>query len=228
MKIGSNVLIFFAIVFATIAAFTCTWLKSQYHVKILKKCIQTEGYVERWNETDQRIRGSHDLVAYLKSVRTPNWKESRRLSELVKKVHTNALLEQIKWKFLMFGTGEGGMPHTHGPYIMVPIGNLDNIDENTLLHEKIHVYQRYHACEAIEGIESIEGIEATNTPITGFEYPELGQRANPDTSRILFGDIRPKWKQGATRLTDIEDTRDHPFELVAYASNKYKKMFYKQ
>ena len=108
----------------------------------------------------------------------------------------------------MFGRGEGGMPHTHGPYIMLPIDMP--ILAATLVHEKIHVYQRYHPIEtALDAAEKYA--------ITGFEYPDLGQRANPDTSRILYGDMRPTYTPNAKTLADIQDLRDHPHELEAYA-----------
>jgi hypothetical protein len=98
---------------------------------------------------------------------------------------------------------------------MIPIGV--SMDALTLLHEKIHVYQRYHTCEAIQ-------IMNLTNAITGFEYPELGLRANPDTNRILFTDIRPRWKNEATHMNDIDDIRDHPFEIMAYASKNIAKV----
>ena len=162
--------------------------------RAIKKCIMTEGYLERWNDTDGRIRG--DLTKYIASVRVPSWFEKRILNKL--KGSNDAV-------FLMFDPNEeGGMPHTHGHYILLP---NTNISEKTLAHEKMHIFQRFNTCQVIAGIKE---------PITGFEYPENNHRANPDTNRILFGDIRPTWSSTATKMNHIDDPRDHPFELLAY------------
>jgi hypothetical protein len=90
---------------------------------------------------------------------------------------------------------------------------------NTLLHENIHVWQRFNPCEANVEIEK----RYPDMPITGYVVPSDMHRANPDTNLILYGDARPIYKAaaaaaaaGATRLTDIADTRDHPYELMAY------------
>ena len=53
--------------------------------------------------------------------------------------------------------------------------------------------------------------------ITGYHRPGTGNfRANPDTNRILYDDIRPKYQPDAKTLLDITDQRDHPYEMVAY------------
>ena len=204
------------IVFAYNANIAITNLKARSE---LAACIETEGYVERWNTTDLRIRNEYygpntqksaaELVsAYIASVRVPNRSEQARLDHMVSTIDLAITHKHMEWRFLLFDDTkfEGGMPHTHGPFIMLPMNS--SISTTTLLHEQIHVFQRYHPLTALKMLK-----EHT---ITGFVYPKDNHRANPDTSRILFDDIRPTWITDATHLNHIDDKRDHPFEIMAY------------
>lgn len=174
----------------------------------VRKCIEQEGYAERWNANDLVARGGITIDEYIASIRNPTLSEMCSLSMRISEIQDEPnWLRSIPWKVLMFGAGEGGLPHTHGPYIMLPIGV--KFSASTLKHEKVHVYQRLYPLETCFALVNAN-------PITGFEYPESNQRANPDTSRILFGNMRPVWKDDVRDLRDIEDTRDHPFELMAY------------
>jgi hypothetical protein len=121
----------------------------------------------------------------------------------------------IQWKFVCVASKnyENAWPHTRQDLIFLPIdvSKMSNDDLARLLaHEKMHVYQRYHPIETTLEFSK-------QYPITGFEYPDMNQRANPDTTRILFGDIRPVYAQDALKLFDITDRRDHPNELQAYS-----------
>jgi hypothetical protein len=174
----------------------------------LKRDIELEGYVERWNHVDQRLRGSTNLDAYLKSVRLPTWSEWRQLREY-----------QSKHQIIFFDPQfEGGMPHTHGRFILLPFGFLNGKEKEKireiLRHEAVHIEQRYNPCEMNRVI-----VDVFKLPITGIQrIKEVGQlfRANPDTNRILYADIRPLYKSNASSLNDIIDSRDHPYEMVAY------------
>ena len=178
--------------------------------KQLARHIDTEGYVERFNETDRQIR-KVSIDEYIESVRYPTKPEQEFINALVEQIEhepTWLKLSGISWQFLIFTNGEGGLPHTHGPYIMLPYLSLYSIKPSTLVHEKIHVFQRYYPIET-------HLYFANSFPITGFAYPCDNMRANPDTSRILYGNMRPKWKENAKMITDITDIRDAPEELMA-------------
>lgn len=186
------------------------YLDDIYYRKRLAHHIRQEGYAERWNATDLKVREHVTVDDYIKSVRTPTireWLELRKMISLARNMEPD-WLASIKYSILMFGRGEGGAPHTHGPFIMLPIGQ--QVSPSTLVHEKMHVYQRYHPIETTLEFSK-------QYPITGFEYPDMNQRANPDTTRILFGDIRPVYAPDALKLFDITDRRDHPNELQAYS-----------
>lgn len=179
--------------------------------KQVAKHIELEGYAERFNDTDLIARGNVTIAQYVESIRVPSIIEKWYLKKSIALATAQQpqWISHIPWRILFFGQGERGLPHTHGPFIMLPTSYNRNVSPSLLVHEKVHIYQRYHPIESVLK-------HAQQYPISGFEYPALGQRANPDTSRILFGDIRPTYYQNATNLTDIKDARDHPFELEAY------------
>jgi hypothetical protein len=53
------------------------------------------------------------------------------------------ILNSIPWKFYISHNNlENSMPYTIGQRIIIPESKLDNIGENTLIHEKIHILQR--------------------------------------------------------------------------------------
>jgi hypothetical protein len=184
---------------------------NRYFQTQVKKHIEAEGYAERWNATDAQVRGYVSVDEYVESVRVTTLKEWWALRPVVAAARDSEPehLRKTPYRILVFGRGEGGAPHTHGPFIMLPHATLHRITPATLVHEKMHVYQRHHPIETVARI-------AQTYPITGFEYPEQNMRANPDTSRILFGDMRPVYKLDAAALTDIQDPRDHPYEIEAY------------
>ena len=203
------------------------YLSCHYLKKRLKRDIELEGYVERWNHVDQRLRGSTNLDAYLKSVRLPTWSEWRLLREF-----------KSTYQIIFFDPQfEGGMPHTHGHFILLPFDFLNPLKrivkgsvkgegkerereseriKEIIRHEAVHIEQRYNPCEMNRVI-----VDTFKLPMTGIQRRKEGgeeeiYRANPDTNRILYSDIRPLYKSNASSLNDITDSRDHPYEMMAY------------
>ena len=180
----------------------------------LKKCIQKEGYYERWNNTDKIVRPGQTLDSYLGSVRSPNLSQRWQLYCLCKHFKNGRGYKETPIHILFFDPKfEGGMPHTHGPYIMLPYNFPLRQNLNTIFHESVHVYQRYHPCKVTDDIVNQMGI-----PITGLSDSSNNLRANPDTNSILYGDFRPSYLSNAKSLHEISDKRDHVFEKIAYAN----------
>jgi len=159
----------------------------------LRNDIQREGYFERFNEIDKRIRNNMTLDDYISGCRILfPWEQVTR--------------PMVPSRVMIFNRAhEGGFPHTHGRYIMTP--SLDKLTPSTYLHEQIHVYQRYHPAE-------------TNAILTK-KYPIEGSignncRANPDTNTIQYAGLSAEYVHNAKSLTDTKDTKDHPYEVMAY------------
>ena len=189
--------------------------------------LEKSDYFGRFNENDLILRKCGNantcMSSYVSSIRLPNEKESKTLSIMTRQIDarlkgTFDKLNEIEWKFLIFDRQyESGFPHTQGPYIMLPEGFVNITDlPKTLLHEKIHVFQRYNPLETNDFYTKILGFT-----IKGLETPAMNARANPDTTRLTYLDsngmiIDNTYKENATKLTDIVDVRDHPNEIMAY------------
>jgi hypothetical protein len=181
-----------------------------FHRRKLHDYITREAYFERFNKADiiARTGKGVTLDEYVAGCRAPSLGERIRLFK-----KTRAIVGNAPWRFMFFDPDmENGFPHTHGPYIMLP--DIPNLlpSANTLLHENVHVWQRFNPCEANVEIER----RYPDMRITGHVVPSDMHRANPDTNTILYGDARPVYTKDPTRLTDIVDARDHPYELMAY------------
>lgn len=158
-------------------------------------------------------------------------------------------LYEIPWKFLSFssrGNGEAPMPHTHGDIIFLPRG-WENRKSNapifiremtkTLIHEKIHIYQRMFPIEThylLYNIWNIKPVQS-QTPFlyqkklfdkkknSDKEKEEVSTiRLNPDTNSFIYAAndrkdmIIPRFVNKSDDTFYIKDKRDHPFEMMAY------------
>lgn len=141
-------------------------------------------------------------------------------------------LLSIPWKILTCSDDmENGYPHTHGDTIILPkrFFNASNGDVTvklvTLLHEKIHVYQRLHPIESNILIINYWGMEFSKA-----NPSELSQRrSNPDVSMVNYSfdgvNLSSRYNENAKSLGDITyahsfreipaEQRDHPYEVMA-------------
>lgn len=206
--------------------YICHWICLRITIYNLRILIQKEGYLERWNHIDLQVRNHKTtqdfLKGYLKSIRLPFIPFMSLRLQLLFQSPKQFGYRNTPIKILYFDPRfEGGMPHTHGPFIMLPYGLESRLDDGALkdvvFHESIHVYQRYNPLICNKEIVSKSGVGGI--AITGFDNCIIS-RANPDTNRILYGDIAPTYKPNAKTLSDILDVRDHPYEMSAYAGEK--------
>lgn len=151
---------------------------------------------------------------------------------------------QLPWKLMFVGNNyEDGLPHTRGEYIFISPAVLSQsyIDlVETLIHEKIHIYQRRYLRE-----KTYLSYEKIDVYLTEYMVSKLGFtkvkkrseavcdiRANPDVDEWIYRS--PKTNQDmflcyrSSRPTSIGDTigdvhNEHPFEWIAYEiSKRYK------
>jgi hypothetical protein len=136
------------------------------------------------------------------------------------------LMRKIRWRFAMTNDTnvyEGGFPHTRADLIFVTPALIDSKDLiKTLVHEKVHVYQRKHGAEFQAVLKKKKyvrlGLRST-VPLI---------RANPDLDKYVYEDpagevmaisyasSKPKSIMDIDVATN-DTKREHPYETIAYA-----------
>jgi hypothetical protein len=103
---------------------------------------------------------------------------------------------------------EGGLPHTRQCTIILP---KSFIDMDTLVHEKVHVYQKIYQKEMQDYLSRFE-----RKP----KYEKT--RANPDTNDWIYSDEKREYKclyrsKKPKSIQDVTGSKyEHPFENLAY------------
>jgi len=125
---------------------------------------------------------------------------------------------------------EEGLPHTRANVIFLS-DNVLKYEENnlitTLIHEKIHIYQRYKE-ELFKKIISIMGLtELKDIDDKTKKY----MRSNPDTNRKIFIDNETKnvmvclyRSDNPSSINDVimkNHSLEHPYEKIAYEIADY-------
>lgn len=200
------------------------------------KAITNSNYFSDMNELDtmaRRINGIQkgQLVEYyMKRIELLSRSEMNRLHLNIQKANKAFLpyrtIHAIPWKIAKITSDlENGFPHTHGDIIFLPdkyVGS--NLSENdvyqTLIHEKIHIYQRLYPLQTNFLLVNLLGYS-----ISTLRYKhQLANtlRSNPDINQIIYKDekkeeILPVYSaKQPSGLIQITDSRDHPFEIMAY------------
>jgi hypothetical protein len=122
---------------------------------------------------------------------------------------------------------EEGYPHTRHNVIIIPTYLLNNKSQliNTLIHEKIHVYQKTYP-EDIEKYLESNGFKKYKLR-NEFNNSGVNTRANPDMDQWIYknknGEIMStKYNDNPKSIMDvktipIDNTKfEHPFEFMAY------------
>lgn len=205
----------------------------------------THSYFARFNDMDMHVRNckssSHCQKTYLDSLRALTQQEQailrphlNHIDQVCKQAGYERLV-RIPWTFWVTRDSiEHGYPHTHGDSIVLPESflnrSLNRKDHQvqfreTLLHEKLHVYQRLYPIETHRLIVDGWGFE----PIGMTNNKSTPTRQNPDTNEIVYAHhgtpLQATYKTHAHTLEDIDyrhgiaeipsAQRDHPFEVMA-------------
>lgn len=141
----------------------------------------------------------------------------------------NELMAPIGWKFALTKDDlyEDGYPHTRADVIFISPSLLESNDlVKTLIHEKIHIYQRAHLAR-FQKVLADKGYR-----VIGERKNFPHSRANPDLDPFVYES--PKGKrmialynsstpQNITDTQQEDATAEHPFEEVAYTlSSEYE------
>lgn len=103
----------------------------------------------------------------------------------------SSVLGRIPWKFVIFdGTVEGGLCHTIGNIIMFPVDFFEYSQHRKLqllIHEKIHVYQRFHSAWASDIIQKWGMSVVGKSGDGSLGWMEDIRRHNPDLDSFDYG-----------------------------------------
>lgn len=208
----------------------------------------SDNYVRNFTIYDLMARKVDSKDEYIKKISQCSKNFSQQQKDIIKTAcsqadnffsnYNNILngkeISKIPWVFCLTYNNnyeyENGFPHTRENIIFIPdkiIPNTVTIDlVNTLIHEKIHVYQRYNK-DIMDVILNNMGYEMTT------EYNPK-KRANPDLDyntyydrnkgvllQCYYNSDRPNSISDVT-CTDNNNIYEHPYELIAYKiANEY-------
>ncbi len=202
-----------------------------------------DNYYKTFNETDFKVRNILSINDYKINIKKScidiNKDNIDKLTKyiniadnIIKKIKIDGFdglkCSNIKWTIGMI-TGllyESGLPHTRDNVIILPdtllsIFNTQNSIVKTLIHEKIHIYQKMYP-DDIKVYLTKNGYTKYSKRIS---VPNT--RANPDLDEFIYMDknnkiMRAVYKENANTISDViiepinEYMYEHPLEYMAY------------
>lgn len=149
-------------------------------------------------------------------------------------------IAKIQWKFAITRKNEtnqyeGGLPHTRSDIIFlsdyvindnIALGKDDTILTNTLIHEKVHIYQRQYELIIRKLIAKMGYNVASNVE-------HKLKRSNPDIddktyydkdSNVLVFEYNSATPENINDVKNNDFSSEHPYERIAYdIANEYTK-----
>tara|TARA_Y100000389_G_scaffold153757_1_gene154083 strand:+ start:1221 stop:1958 length:738 start_codon:yes stop_codon:yes gene_type:complete len=187
---------------------------------IARNASNKEEYKKQSVSDVTTIKEKDRLRNYCKEV--DEWFKGRNFKYLGKDHN----IDKIEWKIgFVKGYYEEGHPHTRGRIIILP-SNIIEEDEKyikrVLIHEKVHIYQRYNKEKVIRDLEydgyykkehrTKEELIRGNPDIDEYIY------TNPKGERMMFlyNSEEPNSIIDGETYGDYE----HPFEMISYEIEK--------
>jgi hypothetical protein len=122
---------------------------------------------------------------------------------------------------------ENGLPHTRKDVIILPLKFIENRDsENTLcrllLHEKVHIYQKFYKKEFEDELVENQHFTVTGNRTNDPANPDLNGKLYSHSDRGKFYATYPKNPKLFSDITYAKNSSsfEHPFEWVAYEIEK--------
>ncbi len=219
-------------------------LDKEQLIDFLKK--DQDNYYKSFNKLDMIARNINSISNYNnfieKSCVNPTNKQINILEHLISKADkliskyscigfNGKLCSDLKWNIgLIDGKKyEYGLPHTRNNIIIIPISIINNSNDflKTLIHEKIHIYQKTYNNDIYLYINE-NGYKKYKTKDKLYSDQECNIRSNPDLNDWIYLD-----KNNNIMMTcynndhpsSIIDTKtqpinssyyEHPYEYMAY------------
>ena len=187
-----------------------------------------DGYIRSFNGKDLLLRNCKTHIEYMTTYTNNIHEFSNTHKDKLKKcsVEASNFLSNLKnpfintvkilklpWKFSMITKHvEYGLPHTRGDLIFLPEHIFNGSDTDiirTLIHEKIHIYQKKYNSLFVESL--------LQNGYTELGYLSNDRMKNPDINNLVYrhpnGRIMYK-RNGVSGLNSA--IWEHPYELIAY------------
>lgn len=225
-----------------------------------------DSYVRNMSAADLHARNVKNAREYVDSIKkcciSFTDVEVEKMRRCVKKadefltsyVYKNKLnctdLVPIKWKFALTYKNnaneyEEGLPHTREDIIFLSKYSInkdiadDNNDQtlvNTLIHEKVHIYQRYNK-QKMENLVSLMGYSKISVKLSDDILRR--RRSNPDITDDIYHNSATNKEMIFTYKSEtpssINDTdtnsfaMEHPYETMAYEiANAYSQSYFQR
>lgn len=206
------------------------YLSKEETIKFIKN--DSDKYISSLSEYDLYARNVYNPGEYINNIINECYdfddSQKKKLNNC-SKIARNFFDNNYIWKFALIGNiYEEGFPHTRMDIIFLSpkIFNYNETDLITvLIHESIHIYQRYNKMEMNKYLRDKGYI------VSRRRDSEPYIRANPDLDEYIYknnkGDeLLYKYKSSTpTSINDIiPNKNEHPFEIMAYEiSEQYSK-----
>jgi hypothetical protein len=206
----------------------------------LTNIIEQSYFFEKLNALDLKARNAtsnaHYKSLYKQHIYTFSKEEKSVLTDLITTLNNTHLYKypniyRIPWLIAKTKDIENNFPHTLGDIIFLPEAFFKSPSIETLLHEKIHIYQRFFPIETRKLLSTL-----------GFHIYDVQKsiptiRTNPDTDDFIY--MYQNTVQAQTYQTDnpkditessitllkgskqwegfpeVVKQRDHPYEIMA-------------
>lgn len=169
-----------------------------------KTSVETAVFFSTLSQYDLFARSSNDNIlkstehyqkVYSSSYEDMTDDEKIKLNKAVDKANQLLTkyrnLQLLDWKFVKINSSiENGLPHTLGDFIVLNMNVLDQNERDlvkTIIHEKIHIYQRMNTSSINKWINSV-GFETVlpNEKMSIGEYLFDLRRSNPDLNTNTY------------------------------------------
>ena len=150
-------------------------------------------YGEYWEHMTQpniMARGFVNIIkmkeAYKSSLVPIKTYEKEYITKKINELNNDYINYWIKYIYISKGAEwlEAGMPHTHDNYIIMHNNWFSNFNENTLMHEIVHIHQRKYPNHWYDLIVDLGFIYYDN--LQGLENIYIRNRTNPDGLNIKY------------------------------------------
>lgn len=162
---------------------------------IITKLYPNNTYFSIFNETDKKTRNisnfSNDKIRdhYLNNINDFTKKDKDKLNNVITNILNEINSKNKKqfllspWNFVKFSNIENDFPHTHENLIFLPKLMIDSnlssdYNKQTLVHEKVHIFQRTHPQLFNDLYENYWHFK--KKPIKNIKLIENQARTNPD------------------------------------------------